>query len=383
LPMRTASSSHVHSRPAGPLRTTTILWLVGLVAGDALDVSVEDAPILLEGGMQYRVLASGPPDGALPTKGSPCMLQYKAALADGTVFDATPVGENRTVLPSSLIKGWGDVLLHMRPGDRWAVTIPPELAYGEKGLSDKIPGGATIHLELTLLGFSPPGLLTFYGVDCSRYVPMLLMICVQIYMHVVREDPNAPKKGSALEVSAASSPSHPKVFFEMTIDGQPAGRIEMELFADKFPKTADNFRCLCTGKKGNGPSGKPLHYKGTPFHRVIPGFMCQGGDTTNGNGTGGESIYGKTFEDEFKNAVVGHSEPYLLSMANAGRDTNGSQFFLTTRATPHLDGKHVVFGKVVSGKEVVAAIEAVGSGSGRTYKPVVIAACGEVAAAAK
>ena len=106
--------------------------------------------------------------------------------------------------------------------------------------------------------------------------------------------------------------------------------------------------------------------------------MCQGGDFTRGNGTGGESIYGETFEDEFESGYVGHSEPYLLSMANAGPHSNGSQFFLTTARTPHLDGKHVVFGKVVSGKEVVDRIEAVGSSSGRTSQPVIVAASGEV-----
>ena len=129
-----------------------------------------------------------------------------------------------------------------------------------------------------------------------------------------------------------------------------------------------------------GQSGKPLHFKGSSFHRVITQFMCQGGDFTRGNGTGGESIYGEKFDDEFDAGVVGHSQKYLLSMANAGPNTNGSQFFLTTSVTPHLDGKHVVFGKVVAGEAVVRAIEAVGSGSGQTRVPVVVEGCGEVEA---
>ena len=177
---------------------------------------------------------------------------------------------------------------------------------------------------------------------------------------------------------AATDPANPSVFFDMTLDGEPAGRIEMTLFAKVYPKTAENFRCLCTGEKGVGRMGRPLHFKGSSFHRVIPGFMCQGGDFTAGNGTGGESIYGVTFADEWENGVVGHSEPMLLSMANAGPDTNGSQFFLTVRATPHLDGNHVVFGRVTAGESVVKAIEAVGSGSGRTAKKVLIADCGEL-----
>ncbi|CAM9693663.1 unnamed protein product [Discosporangium mesarthrocarpum] len=170
--------------------------------------------------------------------------------------------------------------------------------------------------------------------------------------------------------------ANPVVFFDITIDSNPAGRIEMTLRKDIVPRTAENFRALCTGEKGNGRSGKPLHFKGSTFHRVIKEFMCQGGDFTRGNGTGGESIYGEKFADE--NFNLKHTEPGVLSMANAGPNTNGSQFFLCTVPTPWLDGKHVVFGSVTKGMEVVRAVENVGSSSGKTSSPVVIADCGQL-----
>jgi len=163
--------------------------------------------------------------------------------------------------------------------------------------------------------------------------------------------------------------SNPKCFFDVTADGESLGRIEFELRADVAPKTAENFRALCTGEKGYG-------YKGSKFHRVIPEFMRQGGDFTNHNGTGGKSIYGDRFDDE--NFELKHDEPGLLSMANAGPNTNGSQFFITTIITDWLDGRHVVFGKVTEGMDVVSAIEALGSRSGQTMKDIRIADCGEL-----
>ncbi|WVQ79520.1 hypothetical protein IAT38_001619 [Cryptococcus sp. DSM 104549] len=180
-------------------------------------------------------------------------------------------------------------------------------------------------------------------------------------------------------MAAADEQPKPNVFFAVAVNGKPLGRIEFQLYDTPTPKTAANFRALCTSKK---PDGTPLPtgfgYKGTSFHRVIPGFMCQGGDFERGDGTGGQSIYGEKFPDE--NFEKKHDKAGLLSCANAGPNTNGSQFFITTAETCEwLDGKHTVFGEVDKGMSIVKEIEARGSKDGKPPKDkITIAACGAV-----
>jgi len=261
----------------------------------------------------------------------------------------------------------------MKEGDKWQLTVPSDLAYGNSRRGQHITPGSVLVFDIEILEVGEAG-----AFDINEWIPYIALagyLAFGAYTYFF--SPGSPK-GKIVSLDEASAPQNPKVFFEMQLGGKDVGRIEMELFASVCPRTAENFRCLCTGEKGAGKSGKPLHYKGSVFHRVIPGFMCQGGDFTKANGTGGESIYGEKFEDEFDKGYVKHSIPGLLSMANAGPNTNGSQYFLTTSVTSWLDGKHVVFGKVTEGMDVVKTIEKVGSSGGQTAQKVVVADCGEI-----
>mmetsp|Transcript_15605 Transcript_15605/g.35018 ORF Transcript_15605/g.35018 Transcript_15605/m.35018 type:complete len:373 (-) Transcript_15605:71-1189(-) len=347
----------------------------------------KDGVVVLESGLQYKVLREviidekelkknpkkKPPQR--PKRATPCKCHYKGTFVDGTEFDNSHKRGKPTVFaPNQVIPAWMEAMLLMREGEKWEIYAPAHLAYGDDGAGEgAIPGGAALIFELDMV-----------QVDClaSQDWPWWIIwalvvgtVMLAVHMFVTQA---RPARGAPIRPVDAQSEDNPRVFFDIRIGDYEAGRVEFELFSNVAPKAAENFRALCTGEKGLGKSGKPLHYKNTKFHRIIPGFMVQGGDITRGNGMGGESIFGRIFRDEWENGWVKHSVKGLLSMANRGKDTNGSQFFITVAPTSHLDGKHVVFGRVVSGLDVVDKIEAAGSDTGSPDEDVTIVNSGEV-----
>ncbi|KAK9287224.1 hypothetical protein L1049_015637 [Liquidambar formosana] len=203
-----------------------------------------------------------------------------------------------------------------------------------------------------------------------RYLLPFLVVSIIVFLALFTSHPEEDKAEEVPEITH-------RVFLDIDIDAQRIGRITIGLYGHVVPKTVENFRALCTGEKGKGASGKDLHYKGTPFHRIISGFMIQGGDTVHGDGRGSDSIYGGTFPDE--NFRIKHSHAGVVAMVNSGPDSNGSQFFITTVKAYWLDGEHVVFGKVIQGMDTVYAIEGgAGTYSGKPRKKVIIADSGEI-----
>lgn len=337
-------------------------------------------------GLQYEILVSGPADGRSPNASSKCLCHYSGKFLSGVEFDSSyERGQPTTFSPDQVIKGWTEALQLMRPGDKWRICLPSELAYGDRGIANgKIPGKAVLIFELELIKIkdSPGGIvavLEAIGMDSySKIFILLPLLGYMLYSHYGKA---STKAGKPLYLIEVTDPKNPRVFVDIKIgEGHVVElqRLEIELFANVCPRTAENFRALCTGEKGKGQNGKPLAFKDSKFHRVVPGSMVQGGDFVREDGTGGESIYGQQFEDEWTNGHLQHTKAGLLSMTNSGPNGNGSQFAITLTAMPQLNCKNVVFGQVTDGHEVLRAMAAVGSPSGATEVPVTIADCGEL-----
>jgi len=338
----------------------------------------KDGVVQLPSGLQYKVIKSQSDDTKPKPKASTqCQCHYRGTLVDGTEFDSSyRRGQPTTFAPNQVIRGWTEAMQLMREGEKWELYIPADLGYGQAGAGSKIPKSAALIFELEILKVGVESDSAMMAA-VKNFLPFALLGLAFLGYHLYTQGSQVPQ-APAVSIEEASDATSPHVFFDIEIGESQAGRIEFELFTKVAPKTAENFRSLATGEKGIGKAGKPLHFKGSTFHRIIPGFMCQGGDITKGNGMGGESIYGSTFEDEWDHGMVKHTEKGLLSMANRGKDTNGSQFFLTVAPTSWLDGRHVVFGRVVKGMDILEKMEKVGSSSGTPSATVKILDSGEL-----
>mmetsp|Transcript_64007 Transcript_64007/g.153173 ORF Transcript_64007/g.153173 Transcript_64007/m.153173 type:complete len:382 (-) Transcript_64007:44-1189(-) len=372
------------------MRSTLFLAVFLHLALHALAANPEDAKWLAENakkpgvmitasGLQYTVIETGKDKGRTPGWRDECTCNYVGKLVDGKEFDSSSKKKDKALSklsPSQVVRGWAEALQMMREGDTWEILLPPELAYGDHGgmRGGLVKPGAAVSIRVELL--------TVRRANFNWKLEHFIAIAIGVMAAIAGVRKLMQRKAIPLGKCVGAA-GNSFVFFEVAIDGVPAGRIEMELFNWVAPKTVENFRCLCTGEKGmslNWPD-RPLHFKGTRFHRIVPGFMMQGGDIVGKGGMGAESIYGGPFDDEWTHGMVKHSERGMLSMANSGADLNGSQFFITSWRCSWVDGEHVVFGRVLKAmaSRTLDKIEDCGNSDDKipVVKEVIITDCGE------
>ena len=358
-------------------------------------------------GLQYRVINKSTKKEALsPNMSTFVHVNYVGKNIKGDVFDSsTARGIPTEMQPRNLIAGWQEALMMMKEGDQWQITVPAELGYRDRKIGAKISAGAVLVFDLELVkvvteadAINPFGFISslpelLWNIWHTMPAPLWFVAAYMFVAYLVRTWywlNHMPKKKvlRALE-EVHGRAGNPVVYLDIKIGPGAAQRVECELFASLCPRTVENFRCLCTGEKGVAVQSwyqwlmarsTRLHYKDSRFHRIIGGFMAQGGDIEHHDGEGGRCIYGHyAFKDEFDAGFLSHTQAGMLSMANCGPDSQSSQFFITFGPAPHCDEKHVVFGVVVRGKEVVTSMEvAAASASGKPRVPVVITDCGEV-----
>lgn len=286
-------------------------------------------------GLQYKWAGARSKSGLSPNMTSKVEVMYVGKLIDGKVFDSSHPSRPAEFQPATVIAGWQEALLMMEAGDAIEIVIPAELAYGNRKMGPHITPGSVLHFDMRLVHVAQQVEYFFTFSDILAYFLQMPIATWAILGYALLAILSASpfgrdwvwlgKKPALVDVAdVKDKPGNTRCYLEVKVGDEPVKRVEVELFTSLCPRTCENFRSLCTGEKGLGKDkwwgskGKRLHYKGSRFHRVIPGFMAQGGDFEKADGTGGESIYGHTFKDEWENGALSHSEPHLLSMANCG-----------------------------------------------------------------
>ncbi|KNC86883.1 hypothetical protein SARC_00978 [Sphaeroforma arctica JP610] len=328
-----------------------------------------------------QVLHRGDEDGNYANIQDSIEAHLIITLSDGSeVVNTRRNGYTTTKAVTSMNDGMTEGLQMMKIGDHFQFFIPSEKRTGASYGDSVYPGDVLIY-DVEVFDIMEPNYLSWTE-DPKKILGVLVFLYFGLkYFRDDRRKLTLP----LVTTDKATAPTNTRVYMDISIGGEAAGRIVFELFNNITPRTATNFRCICTGEKGKSSNGLDLNYKGVEFHQVKPGFLIQGGDISKGKRMS-ESIYGGRFKDEWTHGTIQHSKAGLLSMANAGKDTNGSQFFILLGKAEYLDGKHVVFGMVDESDEdickvsydVLDAISAVGAKSGKPKKKVVVESCGVV-----